>query len=331
MFGPLPAFLARDMFGQFAVGAPGCYSIDGGRLTTQGFVLHGDTALWSLALNHPAQLVEQVVSDAGLGRGSLPIRRIPGQAACIFGPGYRVYGHWLVDFLPRLYVLQEAGFDPTEIDFVLPWDLPPFASELLRVAGIKPSRIIIHNHDDEQLQFDQIIVPTLLRHGNRLHSRFAIATNFWTSRLSVIDATQSTRRKIFVSRARLASGRSLKNRAALERVAVSRGFELIYPEALNLAEQFTLFRGAEQIAGEYGSALHNTLFSRNNTACVALRGTSHAPGFIQTSLAGAFHQQIGYVFGNTTDHSNTDPFEIDEVDFNLALNALELCSAAQNS
>ena len=331
MFGPLPSFLARDLFGQFEVGGLGCYRINSGRLTTHGFVLHGETALWSLALNHPAELVEQVISPTALGRGSLPTRRVPGQAACIYGPGYRTYGHWLVDFLPRLKILQLAGFDLDELTFVLPWDLPTFATEFMRLVGIKDAHIIRHDHDQEQLEFDEIVLPTMLRHANRLHSRFAAATGFWLSRLRSPGEAPYTLRRLFVSRSGVASNRTLGNRVALERIAVSCGFELIYPELLSLPDQISLFRSAGQIVGEYGSALHSTIFSPSSAICVALRGTSHAPGFVQSSLARAFNQRMGYAFGATPEHSEEAGFEIDEGDFRLALECAELFSLDRQS
>jgi capsular polysaccharide biosynthesis protein len=217
-----------------------------------------------------------------------------------------------------------AAFELSELLYVLPWDLPAFAIDLLHLLGIPNSRILRHDHDNEQLQFDEIVLPTVLRNANRLHSCFAAATEFWTSMLAFGKALPSTQSRLFVSRAGATSNRTLLNRSALEGIAVSQGFNLVYPEKLSIPEQIQLFRGAVQIVGEYGSALHNTMFSQSAAICVALRGTSHAPGFIQSSLARAFDQGIGYVFAPTPEHADEANFEIEEIDFRLALDCLKL-------
>jgi O-antigen biosynthesis protein WbqL len=44
----------------------------------------------------------------------------------------------------------------------------------------------------------------------------------------------------------------------------------VHPQRLSLREQLTLFDGAEVVAGEYSSALHNTLFCRPGTRVISL-------------------------------------------------------------
>lgn len=52
---------------------------------------------------------------------------VAGTAAALVPPGeaYRIYGHWLVDMLPKLAVLDAAGHDMTTLHYPVPQDTPP--------------------------------------------------------------------------------------------------------------------------------------------------------------------------------------------------------------
>jgi capsular polysaccharide biosynthesis protein len=119
--------------------------------------------------------------------------------------------------------------------------------------------------------------------------------------------------------------RHLRNRARIEALASAAGYCTVYPERLPLPDQIALFATATHIAGEYGSALHLALFAPPGSITCALRGASHHPGFVQSSLAAAFNQQIGYVLGHTPEHAGDHPFEIEPDAFSRALESMELC------
>jgi capsular polysaccharide biosynthesis protein len=323
-FGPVPDHLPRSLFDSLRIAALGCYVIRDGGVGYDGFALHGGTTLFSPVLNtHLGHVQEQLKLRTPAGGWPAP-RRIPGQAACIHGPGYNVYGHWLVDFLPRLFILQAAGYDIFKLRYALPADCPPFGREFLRLAGIPPENLLFYNHYAEQVEFDEVILPTTLRTANRLHSAFRAATRAWMGRIFPGDPPPHGLRKIFVSRKDFPGGRWLRNRDTIEDMAQSAGFEIVQPEKLGVREQIALFRSARQVIGEYGSALHNTIFGGPSLHCCALRGTSHPLGFIQSDLAHAFGQSMSYVFGEADMHAVTYEFEIYEPDFARALECLRV-------
>ena len=324
VFGPVPQYLAREIFGEFVLGSVGCYVIKNGRLTTDAVIVHGRTALWSHGLNHPDYHVANIMQSSGFNRESLPARYVSGQAAAIYGPGFPVYGHWLVDFLPRLHVISLAGYDIAKLRFVFPHDLPRFGLEFLQLIGIPPENIILHRHHQEHLQFDELVIPTILRTASRLHPFFKEASKAWTDRIHHGSAPPTGSRRLFISRKGVVSGRVLANRDALESIAVSAGFELVHPERLSLLDQIALFRRATHVVGEYGSGLHSTIFGSEELRCYALRGNAIAPGFVQSGLAHEFHQIIGYAFAPADAHAVDYTFGIDPQDFELGLQALEL-------
>ncbi len=68
-------------------------------------------------------------------------------------------------------------------------------------------------------------------------------------------------KRIFVSRSRWGSARTISNAQRLEQLAVARGFLPVHPEAFSLPAQARIFRAARIVLGEDGSGLHNVMFA----------------------------------------------------------------------
>ena len=326
IFGAMPGCLAPDLYGQAETGEVGCYRLHEAQLTFDAIILHHGAALWSLALNHPLPHVQAVMSAQAAGWAELPVRRIAGQAAILHGPGFDIFGHWLIDFLPRLYGLHLAGFNIETLRLVLPAATPDFARHILNRIGIPSENLVWHDQHAERIAPDELLVPTLFRLRSRFHPLVVAATRFWRDRFCGDEdgwRADGGDRRIFVSRRRLSSARVVHNRVAIEARAAAAGYEIVFPEALSLFEQIRLFRSATCILGEYGSGLHGSIFARPGTVLCALRGTSHHPGFAQSGLAERFDQNIGYVFGETPEHAGDHAFSIDMAAFEDALAAAD--------
>ena len=326
IFGTLPGFLAPDIFGEPAIGGVGCYRLQEAEVIFDGIILQQGAALWSLSLNHPRAHVQSVLSSQAAGWESLPVRHIAGQAAIIHGPGFDVFGHWLIDFLPRLFLLHRVGVDIQKIKLVLPATTPPFARHFLYLLGIPDENLVWHDQRAERIAPDELVIPSLLRLRSRFHPLLVAATRFWTDRFAahagMADEAPAGRR-LFISRARLSGARRLRDRPAFEARAAKAGYEIVFPETLALSQQIRLFRSASHILGEYGSGLHGSIFSPPGSVICALRGTSHHPGFAQSGLAERFEQPIGYVFGSTPEHAGDVEFSIEDAAFEHALSAME--------
>jgi capsular polysaccharide biosynthesis protein len=156
---------------------------------------------------------------------------------------------------------------------------------------------------------------------------FRQATAFWTARLPGRSAGWGdARAKIFLSRTGAPGQRVLTNRAEIETIARDHGCDIVVPETLGLSAQAALFAGAGTILGEYGSALHGTVFSRPGSVCCALRGNLRHPSFMQSGVAAALGQTVGYVLG-PTEGDIAQRFSIDPKDFRLGLDLLSLAEA----
>ncbi|GAN75977.1 glycosyltransferase family 61 protein [Acidisphaera rubrifaciens] len=236
------------------------------------------------------------------------LHAVPGACIALAVPGHVIWGHWLVDLLPRLAALHASGFDPGRVTYLLPSNTPAWGDAWLGLLGIPAERILRYDPLYDRIRAEQLLIPTLLRCNSRTTAPFAAAVRWLAATIAARhgDAPHGPAR-LFVSRAQ--SGREhrrLTNRARIETLAAEAGFAIVHPDRLPLIDQVRLFAGARQIIGEYGSALHGTIFAPPGTVVAALRGDgSPVAGFLQSAIGHALGQPTGYVFGRTGD----DPLE----------------------
>jgi capsular polysaccharide biosynthesis protein len=312
LLGPANEDLLAQMFGQIDTPAVGCYDVGAAMVAPTGIAIRDGVALHDAdAFVQPRHHVI-AVSDR-LNAAALPVRHVAGPLAVIYGPAHETWGHWLVDFLPRLWVLHASGHALDKLQFLMPPDLRGFARELLLLCGLSPDQIVTYRYWKEVISTDHLLMPTGLRAGNRLAPCFDVATEFWVARARaaagvVIGAGGSA---LFLSRADAAQERVVQNRDVVERAAVARGLRVVHPEMLPPAEQIALFGTAALMCGEYGSGLHNAVFAAPGAVVCALRGTSRHPSFVQSGIATALRQEVGYVFGATDGQDVMQSFRVD--------------------
>ncbi len=233
--------------------------------------------------------------------------RVSGSLVLAAGPGYRIYGHWLSDFLPKFYLLKAAGYNLSSLKYALPSDTPSYGRRLLQMLGINDDSIISFVPDEEILAADEILIPTTMHNGVRCAPLFREAAGFLIETFGLQDTPALTGRRLFLSRALSSQNRSLANRAETEAQFVKRGFEIVSPETLPLTDQWKLLRSASILAGEYGSALHGSMFCDPGLLVIALRGNGIHPEFIQSGFGEALGHPTGYMIGrNRTDGSGFD-------------------------
>ncbi len=298
LFGDCPAALASFFYGRSRLPPSGVFAATGMEVS-EGLLLRAeDTLVEAPALNWQVAHVEQAVARYGLPGPQARPRRIEGGCALIVTPGYPIYGHWLVDMLPRLGLLEAAGHDLDSLTYIVADDTPRFGLELLRLAGIGPERLV-RLEPGRPVRPDTLLMPTFPHNGRQFMPLMAHATAVLRRRVEArfgpleIGGYPTS---ILISRHGV-GGRRMENREQYEAMAEAHGFAIVAPETMPMLEQFRLFAGAREILGEYGSALHSSLFSPAGTVVCALRGTQEHPAFIQSGIGDALDQPTGYVLG----------------------------------
>jgi O-antigen biosynthesis protein WbqL len=199
-------------------------------------------------------------------------------------PWCKIYGHFLVEALPRLALIRDLHDSGFTFPIHVGQDAPRFIHDYLALAlpaarllrgrpGVvyRPRKVIVPNND----------MPLLRLTARRVRFLEALAAG---------DAGAAPWRKLFLLRPPRPAGgyRFLANQDALRAVAEEWGYQAVAPETLTVAEQVRLFGAARCIAGEYSSALHNALLAPSGTAVVSFNWVNH----YQLSIALARGQRL---------------------------------------
>ena len=162
--------------------------------------------------------------------------------------------------------------------------IPDWAQALLQASTVNPLRFAPLD-PQRRLRARRLVVvpPTWIEwhYGHRDHQRlFRQATWGWQQRGEASTAAAGSARLLYFSRSRVQGGlRHSVNEEALEEALGQRGFAVIHPQALPLAEVAALVNGARLIAGPMGSAMHNVLFRLPELPPLAtLNFAHHLPG-----------------------------------------------------
>ena len=229
------------------------------------------------------------------------------------------YGHWVCDFLPRLHLLEKAGFTPRKVDhYIINHCDSPHQWEYLKLWGIPRNKVIM---DGPRKHFEcERLVAT---------STFGSPPRFpkWAPRSlsekgEIIKSTEKLPCRIYLTR-RHCTYRKVTNEGALQALLENHGFTEIAPERLVLAQQIALFRNAKIIVAPNGSALANIVYCRSGTKIVQL----HSPLYVNPTyweMACALGLELYPVMGpGDIPWGNPDYSLLHAKDFEVDIDALK--------
>lgn len=173
------------------------------------------------------------------------------------------YGHFLLDCLPSLLAVEEAGLAGRFPPITAP--LKPWARDLLSLAlPHTPVREV----RAPMLKVDEALFATSMDHF--LHHPNALLARLRARILA--RSPEPTRRdgRVYLSR-RGHPMRVMVNEAALERALRRRGFRIVRAERLSVAAQIALMRSAQVVVGPSGAALANALFTEPGARIVEIQ------------------------------------------------------------
>ncbi len=224
-------------------------------------------------------------------------------AVLISAPHYDGYGHWLLDFLPRINMALDNGLG--ELPFyrhsghdwaremahcLAPVNLIPAgwpASSWVRVRRLFVPSVsrILHGADEAALTATWAKLSMALAPGEDL-----------------AESPAAPPRRIAVSRqgwSNSSNKRRLLNARRVELFLEVQGFDIIQPENLSLAEQRQVFRAAEIVIGEDGSGMHNTIHCRPGTRI----------GLVAMGRINYIHLLTGRMFDHGVTYIPTEPVD----------------------
>lgn len=193
---------------------------------------------------------------------------VNGKLAVLSAPGGAGYYHWMVDSLPRLLMLERAGFDVMQFEyylvnaFVAQFHHDTFA--LLKI----PRNRVIESHWQPHVVAEEVVFPSLPgAFGNvpRWVCDFLRATFLGEV---TTPTTGSSGTHLYLTREK-ATHRKVTNEEELRSTVLREfDFEVIAIESLAVKEQARIMSEASVVCGPHGAGLTNIVFCRPGTRVI---------------------------------------------------------------
>ncbi|MBM3561737.1 MAG: glycosyltransferase family 61 protein [Alphaproteobacteria bacterium] len=223
-------------------------------------------------------IVAAVEGDTILSVAKRPCATPPhlDEAFALVGVHSRNFGHWLVEFLPKVWAcVRRPGFDA--IPIVIDAQMPPQHLEALRFFVGPDHPVVVLNPSDSlfvrRLWTCSALVyfPVGLKTGASYHSdvmgfdptTLATLVRELADRVDA-QCSDSRSRRVYLTR-KHSLHRRLTNKDEVEAYLVAQGFEIFDFEDLPFARQAEIIRSADTIIGAHGSALFMTIIARPGT------------------------------------------------------------------
>ena len=152
--------------------------------------------------------------------------------------------------------------------------------------------IIHYDFATEEVVAPAFILPSMMHVDHHFHPASNLMIDDLISRVCGLGTAEASSRRIYLSRSRLRAGwHQMTNEEEIEKCFEGMGFEIVHPQELSVPDQIALFSKSDTIAGEYGSALHNALFSPPGTKVIALNRIN----WYQSRIASLRGHHIGFI------------------------------------
>jgi hypothetical protein len=207
----------------------------------------------------------------------IPPLKLPGTVFSMLSGGGAInnYGHWLMDALPRLHLLKEAG-ELDKIDwFIVPSLGYDYQKDSMKFLGI-PLNKVIEGDKIRHVQADVLVATTAPRGDHTLIPdwSFRFLRETFMGRK---DGRKSYPSLVHISR-KDSKYRTVLNEDEMVKLIEPYGFETVVLSKLSLIEKVNLFANADVILGASGAGLTNIFFSKKGSKLIEL----FSKGFILT-------------------------------------------------
>jgi hypothetical protein len=240
--------------------------------------------------------------DIPIGRRSGTVRQVKGTVISIAtNNAHGNYGHFMLDGIPRIRLLEQAGVSLADADKVICNSPGSKADRLLESLGIDPARRI-RPAAGVAIQAEHAIVTTMPGISTAYQPWIV---EFLRDRLAV-PAGDATRR-LWIPRT---GHRRIMNEAELLPILEEHGFETYVPHS-TADDPRRVFAEAAIVVGGHGAGLTDIAFCRPGTAVLELMSEAHVRAYYLT-LAQSAGLRYGYLIGPSVPSSTTgQPAKLD--------------------
>lgn len=266
------------------VSGSGLLWIDG-RIVTQDDLM---PRYWQGLIDHPPYSNPSFDSD-------LPIRDVEETCISALGWGNFVYGHFVIEALPRLLVGKRyCEGNGLSFKVLVRADSPGWLLTNIQTAlNLDPGDLVRFDPKVERVRLRNGVIPSYSYLGGAFHP----VTNMLVEGLSRRSRGGGV---VYISRSRLGASeryaRECLNESDIERAMEGEfGATIVHPQSLTWAEQIATFSEAAVLVGLYGSALHTSLFCGSEQGVASIGYLNP----VQSHIAGLRSQSMGYQIAGT--------------------------------
>lgn len=246
---------------------------------------------------HPDSNIESVREREHLRlRRPMPVANVVAEDryAIGFSAGWRNYGHWLPQCLPKLYAFTLLRRRFKDMRLVLP-PLPPGSAQTrtLELLGIVPDAVYTLPPNEVTCFGCAVLLPNF---------DIWTVTNFVSTAVDALvarlpppaAAAPSRPDKVYIHRT--VRDRAVGNFESLRPVLARYGFAVVSFETMDFAEQVATMQAARYVISEHGAGTANILFCREGARVLELfNPASVQPAF--WSIASRRGLDYGYLIG----------------------------------
>jgi hypothetical protein len=198
----------------------------------------------------------------------------------MFGLQSKNYGHWLLEFVPRMLWFNNRDC-PSEFPICIDDHMPETHRQIVELLDERDRPILPLSAQATRFrELGVAPVPTFFpfdsRPGRPVYDAVwprDVLAGMRSKVLNQLAASgvdlRPTGRKIFLSRRGFVQ-RQLLNEAEIIDILTRQDFEVVYPEKLTFAEQVVAYHTAEIVIGSASSALTNCIFCNSKAKILAL-------------------------------------------------------------
>jgi capsular polysaccharide biosynthesis protein len=223
------------------------------------------------------------------------------------------YCHWLVDWLPRIAVL-DGQVDRAALHVAIPLIDAFYQRELLALSGIDENRIVQLAPMQAVRAQEMFVTSDLPSPPHPAFKAAPWALRFLRRTLAPAASGDGPRR-LDVSRDD-ATGRRVVNEANLLAHLTRAGFVRVTLDGLSVRAQATLFAGAAEIIAPHGAGLANLIFARPGARLLEVFPSSYGTAAYYVLAAAGGLDYASYVTRDIESGSRTqfDTMRVDIVD-----------------
>ena len=196
------------------------------------------------------------------------VKKIDGDCAIGHNSYFQNYYHWLLEAMPRLFLLKEKA---SSLKLILNANSPNFIKQYVALFGFKE---LIYLDENLLAKTGSITFPTFTSRGLAMYEPLIRDMVKWIFEKNGIKENPNPTKTIFITR-KSAKYRRLINEAEIIDYLSAKGVEIVTLEDLTIKEQMQLFADSKNVIGTQGAGMANMIYSTHGKMLITIIHEEH--------------------------------------------------------